>query len=87
MVSLQYRIPQGVWYLLYGITILTMMAVGYEFGINGAFSFLGSVLLALMFSAVILVITDLDDSSRSLFLDVSQQPLIELQQKLNSSVK
>ena len=30
---------------------------------------------------------DLDQSSRSIFLDVSQQPLIELQQKLNSSVK
>ena len=87
VVSLQYRISQGVWYLLYGITILTMLAVGYEFGLNGTISFIGSLLLALMFSAVILIIVDLDQSSRSIFLDVSQQPLIELQQKLNSSVK
>jgi hypothetical protein len=87
VVGIQYRIPKGVWYLVYGITILAMLAVGYEFGINNAFSFHGSLFLALMFSAVILIVVDLDDPSRSLFLEVSQQPLIELQQKLNSSVK
>lgn len=86
-VGLQYRIPPTVWFLLYFITVLAMLAVGYEFGLNGAGSFLGAVLLALMFSAVKLIIVDLDRSTQSIFLKVSQKPMIELQQKLNSSVK
>ena len=62
-----------------------MLAVGYEFGLNGAGSFLGALLLSLMFSAVILIIVDLDRSAKSLLIKVSQKPMIELQQKLNSS--
>lgn len=82
--GIQYRIPRGVWFLVYFITILTMMSVGYEFGLTSSSSPLGFLLLALMFSAVILIIVDLDDSAKSVFLDVSQKPLIELQEKLNS---
>lgn len=84
VVGIQYRIPRGVWFIVYFITILTMMSVGYEFGLNGSSSPLGFLLLALMFSAVIIIIVDLDDSAKTFFLDVSQQPLIELQEKLNS---
>ena len=83
-IGLQYRIPRTVWLLLYFITVPAMLAVGYEFGLNGAGSFLGALLLALMFSAVITVIADLDKSAYSLLLKVSQKPLIELQQKLEN---
>lgn len=86
-VGLRYRTPRSVWFLLYFVTILAMLAVGYEFGLSGEGSFLGALLLALMFSAVILMIVDLDRSAKSLLIKVSQEPLIELQQKLNSLVK
>ncbi len=86
VVGLQYRIPQSIWFLLYFITIQAMLAVGYEFGLSGSVSFLGSLLLALMFSAVLLIIRDLDRSSQSSLLKLSQKPMIELQQKLNSSI-
>ena len=86
-VGLKYRIPRSVWFLLYFITIPAMLAVGYEFGLNGVGSFVSALLLALMFSAVITMIADLDRSAYSLLLKVSQKPMIELQQKLNSSVK
>ena len=86
-VGLRYRMPRSVWILLYFVTILAMMAVGYEFGLNGEGSFVGALLLALMFSGVILMIVDLDQSAHSVLLKVSQQPLIELQQQLNQSVK
>jgi hypothetical protein len=90
VVGLQYRVPQTVWFLLYFITIQAMLAVGYEFGLSGSISFIGSLLLALMFTAVLVIIKDLDrvgQSRRSSLLRVSQKPLIELQQKLNSYIE
>jgi len=85
-VGLQYRIPGSIWLTLYFVTILTMLAVGYEFGLNGVNSILISLILALAFSAFIELIADLDRGVSGT-LQVSQKPLIELQQKLNSSVK
>ena len=84
-VGLQYRIPGSIWMTLYFITVLTMLAVGYEFGLNGAGSILISSILALAFSAFIILIADLDRGVAGT-LQVSQKPLIELQQKLNNSL-
>jgi hypothetical protein len=86
MVALQYRISGSIWLVLYFVTMLTMFGVGYDFGLNGSGSFLISLVLAFSFSAVILVIADLDRAVEGL-LKVSQQPMIELQQKLNSPAK
>lgn len=85
-VGLQYRIPGIIWMTLYFITILTMLAVGYEFGLNSVKSILISVILALAFSAVIVLIADLDRGASGT-LQVDQRPIIELQQKLNSAVE
>lgn len=85
-VGLQYHIPGSVWLALYFVTILTMVAVGYNFGTASAGSFLISLLLGLAFSAVMLLIVDLDRLTGS-FLKVSQKPMIELQQKLSPSAK
>jgi hypothetical protein len=82
-VGLQYRIPGSIWMTLYFVTILTMLAVGYEFGLNEAGSILISLILALAFSAFIILIADLDRGVAGT-LQVSQKPLIELQQKLNN---
>lgn len=86
-VALHYRIPQTIWFLLDFLTVLAMLAVGYEFGINGMWSFSSVLLLALMFSAVKIIIMDLDRPRLSVFLKVSQTPMIELQRKLDSSVR
>jgi hypothetical protein len=85
-VALQYRIPDSIWLALYFVTILAMAAVGYHFGITGASSFWITLVLALAFSAVILLIEDLDRSTEGL-LKVNQKPMIELQQKLSPSAK
>jgi len=82
--TVQYHLPRSITLLLYFISILAMLAVGYEFGINGSGSFFGSLLLALMFSAVVLIILDLDRSAKSLLIKVNQKPIMELQKKLNS---
>ena len=61
-----------------------MLAVGYEFGLNGVNSILISLILALAFSAFIELIADLDRGVSGT-LQVNQRPIIELQQKLNFS--
>ena len=82
-IGIQYRIPGMVWLMLYIVTILAMVAVGSQFGLAGTSSWLIILLLALSFSAVILLIADLDRASEGL-LKVSQKPMTELQQKLST---
>ena len=54
------RIPDSIWLTLYAMTILTMAAMGYQFGLTGERSWPVTILLALVFTAVILLIADLD---------------------------
>ncbi|MEM1369330.1 MAG: hypothetical protein AAGG02_15245 [Cyanobacteria bacterium P01_H01_bin.15] len=67
--------------------IQTMLAVGHEFGIAGKVSILGSLLLALMFSAILLLINDLDRNIGRVLIRVNQRPLLELQKQINSSLE
>lgn len=85
-VGLQYRIPGVIWVTLYFVTILTMIAVGYEFGLSGASNILISLILSLAFSAFMVLIADLDRGVAGT-LRVDQRPIIELQQKLNSAIR
>jgi hypothetical protein len=62
-----------------------MGAVGYQFGITGSRNLIISVLLALTFSAVIYLIADIDRSLGGA-IRVSQQPMIELQKKIDAAV-
>jgi hypothetical protein len=62
------------------------VAVGYHFGLTGGRSLLVTLLLSFAFSTVILLIADLDRAGEGL-LKVSQQPMLELQQKLSTSAK
>lgn len=78
---LNHRIPGVIWIVLGAITVLSMAAVGYQFGQKGRFNWAINLALAMSFSVVILLITDLDRVSSG-WLRVSQQPMIELQADL-----
>lgn len=82
-VGLQYRIPDQVWWILYLVTMVAMGMVGYQFGLSGPGSLWLNLALALAFSAVLLLNAGLDRVGEG-SVRVSQQPLIELQQRLNS---
>lgn len=84
-VALMYRIPTVIWYALIFVTVLTMGAVGYQFGITGGRNFILAILLALTFSAVIYLIADIDRSLGGA-IKVSQQPMIDLQKKIDAVV-
>ncbi len=80
-VSLQYRIPATVWAAVYVLTVLSMLAVGYQVGMSGMRRLRGTPLLAASFSLVILMIADIDRPGEGL-MRVSQQPIADVQQMM-----
>ena len=53
-----------------------MIAVGYQFGLTGRRNILIAMILALAFSAVVLLIADLDRATQGA-LQVSQEPMLK----------
>jgi hypothetical protein len=80
----QYRIPDAIWLALYVVSILSMAGVGYQFGLAGTRDVVISLFLALSFSIVIWLIADLERGHEGA-LQISQQPMIELDRKLGAS--
>ena len=85
VVVLQYQIPGAIWGALYLLSVLTFGLVGFELGASGGGSVLVSVIIALVFSTVIMLITDLDRPMQGQIV-VSQQPMVQLQQKLKQEI-
>lgn len=71
------RIPLTIWIALYGITALTMLGVGYHAGLTSNVRSLAFAMLAITFSAVLLLVADLDRPGEGM-LRVSQQALVDL---------
>lgn len=82
-VGLQYRIPGTIWIGLYVVSALAMLAVGYQTGQTRRPQHMVNIVLALAFSAVILLIADLDRAAEGT-VQVNQQPLFDLQKKIQS---
>jgi hypothetical protein len=76
-VALQYRIPGTVWLVLYVLTLLSMIAVGYQGGMSGARRMRGSPVLAAAFALMLFMISDLDRATEG-FMVVSQQPMVDV---------
>ena len=83
--ALRNRIPDSIWFMLAVVTIFTMISMGYEFGLTGVRSWAVTVLLAIVFTTVLILITDLDRSWAG-SVKVSQQPLIDLLNKIGTPV-
>ena len=73
--GLQARIPIGVWVVLYALTILGMLSMGYHAGIAGSKWSKATLILALSFAMVNTMIAALDRPGGS---RVTQQPLVDL---------
>ncbi len=81
--TLEYRIPSAILGVLFIITFLSMLALGYQFGISGKGSFRINVLLAIVFALVMFLILALDRPEVGL-AKLNQKPMLTLQQQLNS---
>jgi hypothetical protein len=75
------RIHGSIWTALYGLAVLAMGMMGYGAGISGRRNVVAIVTLAFAFSAVLLLIADLDRPQQGL-VRVSQQAMLDLQTKL-----
>ena len=84
MVRERSRIPGAYWVVLLAVAVLALSAMGYHGGVAGTSRSPVMVAVALAFSAVIMVIADIDRPGQG-FINVSQQPMIELRAALNES--
>jgi hypothetical protein len=76
-VGIQARVPIEIWVVLYSITILGMMGVGYQTGIAGSKRSMARPIVALSFALVFALIGSLDRPDSGV-MRVTQQPLIDL---------
>ena len=76
-IAIQTRVPTEIWLVLYCITILGMVSVGYQTGIAGSKRSAAWPLLAFAFALVFALIGGLDRPDSGI-LKVTQQPLIDL---------
>jgi hypothetical protein len=83
MVGTEFRIPSAIWIVVYVIMSLAIMAIGCHAGLTRARRPLVVTAFVLIFSAVITLITDLDNPSRGA-LRVSQQALSDLQNMMSA---
>jgi hypothetical protein len=81
MFGLHNRIPELVWIVLYFMAIVSMTALGYQEGLSGSRRSLAVLALAFTFSAVMLLIADLDRPQEGL-LRVSQRAMLDLRESL-----
>ena len=75
------RVPETVLLMLIVGAVLTLGIVGYSAGLTRRRSMITAVALVIALGAVLTLIVDLD-RARDGFLQVSQQPLLDLQQQI-----
>lgn len=81
-VTLEYRIPQIILYVLFIIAFFSMLLLGYQFGVSGRQNFIVNLVLAFIFASVMWLILALDRPETGL-IRVNQKPLFTLQKQLH----
>ena len=82
-VGLQYRIPPAVLFVLFVISFVSMLLLGYQFGISGKGNLKLIILLSVIFAIVMFLILALDQPEKGL-ATINQKPMVTLQQQLHS---
>ena len=75
------RVPETVVFLLLGGSTLTLLLVGYSAGITERRSLISAVALVVALSVVTVLVLDID-RPRDGIVQVSQQPLLDLERRL-----
>ena len=75
------RISPVIWITLFLMSLLSMIVMGYQAGLTGTRSSLATWTLAITFSAVMSLVTDLDRPNMSLF-SMNQQLMVELENRM-----
>jgi len=80
------RIPFTIWITLYLMAILSMIIMGYQAGLTDRRSPVATITLAVAFSAVIILITDLDRPIMS-FFEINKQLLVDLSEYMEADMR
>jgi hypothetical protein len=80
------RIPLIIWMTLYLMAALSMTIMGYQAGLTDRRSPVATITLAIAFSAVIILITDLDRPVMS-FFDINDQLLVDLHEYMEADMR
>jgi len=80
-VALRTRIPPTIWYALYAISFFAFGTLGYLAGLGAASRSYATIAVAIIFSAMIWLIADLDTAAEGT-LRVSQQVMIDLRNSM-----
>jgi hypothetical protein len=80
--ALASHVPRSVTFLDAIIAMLAILFVGYGFGLAGARNVLSIFILSAAITAVLSVVVDLDQPRQGL-IQVSQHPMLDLQQHLS----
>jgi hypothetical protein len=75
------RLPRAIVATLYGIAFLALCAMGYGAGLADSRTVIPSVMLILTFSAIIVLIVDLDRPRQQLF-QVVQEPIADVARRM-----
>jgi hypothetical protein len=78
------RISPVIWITLYLMALLSMVVMGYQAGLTGTRSSIATWTLAITFSAVMALVTDLDRPIQSLF-SLNQGLMMELNSRMDNS--
>jgi hypothetical protein len=84
MVRERSRIPGPMWAVLYLVAILALAAMGYHGGVAGTARSPVMLAVAIAFSALIMLIADLDRPGQG-FINVNQQAMIDLRNALTEA--
>ncbi|HPF71862.1 MAG TPA: hypothetical protein PLQ13_14410 [Candidatus Krumholzibacteria bacterium] len=75
------RIPPTIEVMLYVLAFMGLLTMGYNAGLSGTRPMLPTLVLALAFSAIIVLIIDLERPNQTLF-EVSQEPMRAVQARM-----
>jgi hypothetical protein len=75
------RVPASILWLLIVGSVLTLAMVGYSAGLTRRRDLLSAIVLIVALGAVLALVVDLDKPQEG-FVQVSQQPIIDLQQQI-----
>ena len=78
--AFQNHVPESVIYINAAVSLLSVILVGYSFGVNGRRNIFSMLMLAVSITLVLVVIIDLDRPSSGR-IRVSQQPMVDLLQR------
>jgi hypothetical protein len=81
-VGLYFTIPTTIWFALYVIVGLAMLAVGYQFAKVDRGRFTIAAVLAIAFSSVMFLIVDLDRAGQG-FIQIDQKPMLLLHKSMH----